>query len=797
MTTQPIVQRIPALVHGISRQPPQIRYPGQVDEARNVVFSVVDGATRRPGTRAWVRVGDAERATRYRMHRIERDDIEEYLIVHGPNVFEVVDVVNRRVATISKTLAAENYLAAGSPVADDLTFTTIADTTIIANRKVAPRTLNDGADIDPSTMPIALRRTSVNPLTFELDVISWKGRPFSEQVLTITGSPTSGTFRLSYLGDLTRPIPWNATTKFIQESLEGNGVISPASQAVEGLRGLPFGKVIVTGGPLPEKRVFIRISSDVEIDTLLGVVSNSTGASIEVKRGTDDTNPAPEFIRKGFPIVDVGYFQGRLMVAADEFVVASAVDDLFNFYLEDGDQIVDSDPVELQLAASDVAKVEFLVPYRDALLVLTEAGQQFEIRSVDGVFGPASAIVRPSTRIETQPARPVALGNRLYFASADRGGSTVFEYTFSEAVQSNAEVDVTRHVRGLIPPSVVAIEANTSNDTLFVLTELPEVERSNTIVSAQTGVWSDPTTWVGAVSPQPFDTAVIANGHTVTFSGYAAKGAPADPDSGARIFVFSRWEDGAERRQAAWSEWTFDADQITDISVIDEDLFALRFVIRSDGTSFLQLDRVDTGDLESPDAGFPFRVCLDHAVPFEAADATLDGADTTWPLTGLDFVDSLDDSTLNRVVLADGTAYEGTVDPDRSLFRVADEDLTGQAAIVGRAFTSTIELTPIFFRSNDTPIVDGWAGLRRVLIQHRTAGPYRLIASSTQPTPDAVVPFDPGVSQVGGDGEIVGTVLGNARDLTLSIVADSERPVTIASIEYHGEFRNWRIPNGT
>lgn len=49
-TQQHVNINIPSLFGGISHQPATIRHPNQVEDALNTVFSVVDGASKRPGS---------------------------------------------------------------------------------------------------------------------------------------------------------------------------------------------------------------------------------------------------------------------------------------------------------------------------------------------------------------------------------------------------------------------------------------------------------------------------------------------------------------------------------------------------------------------------------------------------------------------------------------------------------------------------------------------------------------------------------------------------------------------------
>lgn len=64
------------------------------------------------------------------------------------------------------------------------------------------------------------------------------------QGVAITGSPTSGTFTLTYAGQTTAPIPFNATAAQVKAALEALSNINP-------------GDVDVVGGPLPGTAVSV------------------------------------------------------------------------------------------------------------------------------------------------------------------------------------------------------------------------------------------------------------------------------------------------------------------------------------------------------------------------------------------------------------------------------------------------------------------------------------------------------------------------------------------------------------
>lgn len=141
---QTVLQVTP--VGGVSGQPDYLRFPSQVTEAVNADFSVVDGLSKRPGTR-WYRNVTGTPTTgvpsgqTWRLHPIDRDGTEKYLVAYGGTAgsqsMSIFDAVTSGAAkTLTITAAASTYLGSGSATADDLHFVTLADTTLILNRKV-------------------------------------------------------------------------------------------------------------------------------------------------------------------------------------------------------------------------------------------------------------------------------------------------------------------------------------------------------------------------------------------------------------------------------------------------------------------------------------------------------------------------------------------------------------------------------------------------------------------------------------------------------------------------------------
>lgn len=90
------------------------------------------------------------------------------------------------------------------------------------------------------------------------------------QTIAVTGSPTGGTFTLTWSGQTTAPIPYNATAAQVKAALEALSNINP-------------GDVDVTGGPLPGTAVVVTfkgqyIGTDVATitDTSAGLTGGTT-----------------------------------------------------------------------------------------------------------------------------------------------------------------------------------------------------------------------------------------------------------------------------------------------------------------------------------------------------------------------------------------------------------------------------------------------------------------------------------------------------------------------------------------
>lgn len=96
------------------------------------------------------------------------------------------------------------------------------------------------------------------------------------QVITITGVPTGGSFTLSFNGQTTGAIAYNATSAAVLAALEGLGNIA-------------VGDVTVTGGPLPATAVTVTFKSSLGNVAAMTATSSLTGGTTPAVAVTSPT----------------------------------------------------------------------------------------------------------------------------------------------------------------------------------------------------------------------------------------------------------------------------------------------------------------------------------------------------------------------------------------------------------------------------------------------------------------------------------------------------------------------------
>jgi len=273
--------------------------------------------------------------------------------------------------------------------------------------------------------------------------------------------------------------------------------------------------------------------------------------------GDTETNPTPSLWADERTISDVSFHRNRLVLAGDENIVFSQAGDFWNFWLEDPENIGDADPIDVALSAEKVTLVDYVVPFRKALVIFTQADQQFELNAPE-VLTPNTAAVTPSTAQHSlSGVRPATMGSALYFGSVAGAAGQVREYYYDEHQAANDTVDISSHVVGYLPAALQTIEAAANLSTLVVLGENASV-----------------------------------------------------------FYIYRQHYSGDQKVQAAWSRFTADdGERIVDVAVIGSDAYAL--IENASGYFLVRYPLAAQG----ADTGMDCEIRLDHTQTVTGSNA--------------------------------------------------------------------------------------------------------------------------------------------------------------------------------
>lgn len=629
-----VEQDVKTLYQGVSRQPDSVRLPGQVQNAENHEFSVVTGGFgKRPGTIDLGVVSGISATDSVHIHSYERDINEKYIVLIRSGSIKVLDING-----VEKAVSypdGVSYLTSSDPQWD-FHCVTIADYTIIANKAVTV------------AMGPAGTGTIYGPTT------DWDDLPYKGEAIASYLTATYGTGNWA---DTSTGCTDGAIWKVSSDS-------DPKSYY--------FAKLDKTSGAvwMWKECADPRYPNSFDAATMpWGLIRNADGTFTFKKltwkpRSSGDPTvcPPPDFV--GQKIADIALFRDRLAVASDEVVYFSQAADYFNFWPDKVTLVKDSDPLGRTCTSTSVNFARWGVPFKKSLFVQTDKAQ-FEISSGD-LFTPKKAVIDLCTTYETTPyARPVVLGDILYFAGRKGDRAQIFEYEYHQNTVSNKAVPVTYHVDGYIKHPIVSLAGDASAG---ILCALSGAERS-------------------------------------------------------AIYVYRYFWDGETKAQSAWSKWTFPGVTfIHNIKVIDSSIFILA---RTAAGSVRLLRLPITNDICESYEPFPIKLdmkrTLEAGVYDNATDTTtfmlpggvdpscqiFAGTDTTTPGRQL-LVKNTSDTTITLhgnyqgVHCIYGVPYSAYVELSKQFMRAATTQ-QGKTVTAGR-----LQLIQVAFDYQDTSYFEVW-----------------------------------------------------------------------------------------
>lgn len=176
--------------------------------------------------------------------------------------------------------------------------------------------------------------------------------------------------------------------------------------------------------------------------------------------GDSTNNAAPKLITNGAKIADLRLYRDRLFLIGGPYMAGSVAGSTLNFFKQNAANIVDSDPIDRTISGEVNTSLRELIPFRNALWINSDAGQQWEANA-DGALTPASLALTATTRYRTIPnVSSSAAAPLLYMVTARQGYAALFEYHYDDLRLSSDAVNVSQEVPRLIPSDLRAMAAS-------------------------------------------------------------------------------------------------------------------------------------------------------------------------------------------------------------------------------------------------------------------------------------------------------------------------------------------------
>ena len=510
-----INQTIPNLFGGVSQQPPQARYPNQIEAMLNCTADPVEGLRKRPPTEHVSRIIPEVYAEGAAVFPIDRDPDNRFVAVIRSGRVQVFDAVDGTEKTVLN--ATNSYLDTSSP-STSFRALTVADYTFIVNRGVTVQKASDTAPTRPFEALIFVRAgnygktyTVTAKRKSDDTVISTASytTPRGDDPTHIDNIDTSfiATQLFSGLSGFTKEregsvIYLTYTEEFTLEVEDGQGrqAMKAFAGEVQRFSDLPEqakeGVVLkVVGdqtsafddywvrfnGTVWEETLEPGLETSLDPSTLPVALIRKPDTTFELitlpwedrKVGDDDSSPFPSIT--GLKLSALFYFRNRLGFLADENVLLSQAGDYFNLFPTTITQVLDSDPIDVVAGdasgeSSPVSILEHAVAF-DRKLVLFARNAQF-IMGADGILTPNTATIDPVTSFQASArCRPVSAGRFIYFTFDRDGASGVREFYVDGAAQTEDAVEVTAHCPTYLPTGITRMSGSTLENVILAISE--------------------------------------------------------------------------------------------------------------------------------------------------------------------------------------------------------------------------------------------------------------------------------------------------------------------------------------
>jgi hypothetical protein len=574
-----VSQRVSNFLGGISQQADEKLFPGQLKEALNCYPDTTLGMIKRPGGKYLGQLANTTPITSDNNYwfAIYRDEVEQYMAtINADGTVRVWDLKTGTEKTVTYTTGKESAIKSYLTAVDSrsLKALTINDFTYLLNSEKVV-----GEKDKPTFNKNRQATIVITQVAFATEykvTIGTTSYTFKTRTDYVTGDPppevaplkleevskgisdaiTAG-YKTKEIIDNTIYLTFDAETTINAEAGPDGKYIRTFQDSVDTFNRLPeqgkHNQVVkiantsadkddfylkfvadngtsgkgtweetrspsVSPGIKPETMpmALIRMSDGTFKVVMLDASEKVNGLDLEWEDrlvGDDESNSHPSFV--GQKIQDLFLFTNRLGFLTEDNVSMSQAGDYYNFYHKTATSQVISDPIDLSCSSIRPAVLHAVLPIPQGLLLFSRS-QQFLMEAENGAWTPATTTIRTLANYECDPyILPADLGNTVMFTSKNQNWTRCFEIFTRGQRESPTVSESTKQVPEWMPNTITRAIGNSQNGL-----------------------------WVG--SNKGSDTA----------------------------YLFRYYEEGDERKLAAWVKWKLPAN-IIHTSIQNDVLYAL------------------------------------------------------------------------------------------------------------------------------------------------------------------------------------------------------------------------------
>jgi hypothetical protein len=463
------------------------------------------------------------------------------------------------------------------------------------------------------------------------------------------------------------------------------------------------------------------------------------------RAGTSLSNPGPKALERKEKIQSLAIWKSRLWIATDNTILASRANNFYNFWIDDIQNIVETDPIDIQASVGAYNKLSHIVPFQNLLFALSSGSVQFEVRggSIDTGISPFNAEFRPTSFYSTSKlTTPQKMSNNVFFINASKIYMYLSGSGFSDEFSTSMEL--TQHCRGYLPENIGATAVSSATNTIFCV----------------------------------------------------------DADNTNLIYNFTFRTNGDKIVQNALHRWILSTyDNVMSLKSYEKDLYIITKRITTVGSSTHKLAVYFTS-LETVPVATPM---LDWLVKVPVQDMSYANNQTTFTLPyydpEVDYAVKAPEWSTQAYTDYDLTSVY--VDNNTGLTKVTvTGDLTANPVYIGRSYEMNIELSPQVYRNTQdttgsTPI-EGVLNLKKITTRHLYSGSYdiEIERNGRASTLTSFYPLNINSLLSRNDelkidivGEHLTKVLSYSEECKIFIKSDYHTPCNISNIEILGNFR--------